>query len=71
VLLPVFLRLHGARAAVLGGNTGAAWKARLLASVGARVGRDRDQSFGDAPHAIPDGAVKIGYAVFWRVADHI
>ena len=36
-VLPVFLQLRGARAAVLGGNAGAAWKARLLASAGARV----------------------------------
>ncbi len=35
--LPVFLRLAGKRAVVVGGNAGAAWKAKLLAAAGAAV----------------------------------
>jgi uroporphyrin-III C-methyltransferase/precorrin-2 dehydrogenase/sirohydrochlorin ferrochelatase len=35
--LPVFFRLHGKRAIVIGGGDPAAWKAELLAAAGARV----------------------------------
>ena len=37
VILPVFYRLAGKRALVIGATQGAAWKAELLASTGARV----------------------------------
>lgn len=59
-VLPVFVRLRQERAVVLGGGAGAAWKARLLASAGARVdviATDLSGEMRAAPGTVPDGSV--------------
>ncbi|RAI41033.1 siroheme synthase CysG [Rhodoplanes roseus] len=61
-VLPVFVPLRGHRAVVLGGNAGAAWKARLLASAGARVdviAAELSEGMREAPGTVPDGSVTL------------
>ncbi|NVO12443.1 MAG: uroporphyrinogen-III C-methyltransferase [Rhodoplanes sp.] len=70
-VLPVFVRLRGERAVVLGGSAGAAWKARLLASAGARVdviATEFCDEMRAAPGAVPDGRVAL-HARAWSEDD--
>nr|WP_284700994.1 siroheme synthase CysG [Rhodoplanes tepidamans] len=60
--MPVFVRLRGRRAVVLGGNAGAAWKARLLASAGAHVdviATDLSDEMRETAGVAPDGSVAL------------
>nr|WP_207199382.1 siroheme synthase CysG [Rhodoplanes elegans] len=69
--MPVFVPLRGQRAVVIGGNAGAAWKARLLASAGARVDVIADEMSDEmraAPQSVPDGIVVL-HARGWRPDD--
>lgn len=61
-VLPVFVGVREKRAVVLGGGAGAAWKARLLASAGARVdvfATDLSDEMRAAPGMVPDGSVTL------------
>lgn len=61
-VLPLFWRLEGRRALVIGGGDGAAWKAELLAAAGAEV-----EIFAPAPTAAFDGATL--HCRDWTAAD--